>query len=260
MLDLPVPSLIGVVHLSALPGSPLATLDMNEIVGRALADARNLKEAGFDAAIVENFGDAPYTASKIGPASTAAMAVVAQAIRLETGLVIGINALRNDAGAALGIAAAAQACFVRVNVHTGVYATDQGIISGRAGKSLRYRKLLNRRIAIFADVHVKHATPLGQPDIDQAARETAYRGLADALIVTGSATGGAVDPDDLVKVRNAVPDRRLFIGSGATSETIAQLLPLSDGVIVGTGIKQCGQTGNPIDAHLARAFVKAARP
>ncbi|MCO6437717.1 MAG: BtpA/SgcQ family protein [Phycisphaerae bacterium] len=258
MLDFPSPALIGVIHLPGLPGSPLHTLSMEEILNRAVSDARTLKGAGFDAAIVENFGDAPFPKDNVSPASVAAMAIVADHVRRESGLRIGINALRNDAVAALGIAAAAGAGFIRVNIHTGVYATDQGLIEGRADETLRYRRLLGRRVAILADVHVKHATPLGHADIAAAARDTAYRGLADGLIVTGPATGSAVDFDDLTNVRHAVPDRRIFVGSGATADTVASLLNLANGVIVGTGIKPGGDPAAPIDAALATSFAHAA--
>lgn len=259
MLDLPVPALIGVVHLPALPGSPLHQLSMDEILERAVADAQVLCEAGFDAVIVENFGDVPFAAGRLPPASASAMAVIADHVRRACNVVVGINALRNDALAALGIAAAAGAAFIRVNVHIGVYATDQGMIEGRADETLRYRRQLGHRIAIVADVHVKHATPISQPDLTAAARETAYRGLADGLIITGPATGEPVNPDHLRRVRATVPDRRLFVGSGATAGTISSLLTLADGVIVGTGIKQGAQAANPVDARLAKEFAAAAR-
>ena len=260
MIDLPRPALIGVLHLKALPGSPGHMLSMEEILERALDDARALEEAGFDAAVVENYGDAPFPADSLSPASVAAMAVVADRVRRECSLRVGVNALRNDARAALGIASAVGASFVRVNVHTGVYATDQGFIEGRADETLRYRRLLSQRVAILADVHVKHAVPISQPDIARAARETAYRGMADGLIVTGPATGEPVDIDELRRVREAVPDRRLFVGSGATAETVQALLSVADGIIVGTAIKPNRDPSYPVDVRLARALVRAARP
>ncbi len=258
MIDLPSPALIGVVHLSPLPGSPCFTLSMDEIIGRALRDARTLQDAGFSAAIIENFGDAPFHPDHLPSETIAAMAVVADRIHQASSLRLGINALRNDARAALAIAATTGASFIRVNVHTGVYATDQGIIEGRAHETLRHRKQLGQRIAVLADVHVKHAAPMGEPDIARAAEDTAYRGLADGLIVTGGATGEAVSTDDLRRVREAVPDRRLFVGSGATAANIGELLGLANGVIVGSGIKCGGDPSQPIDAELACAFVRAA--
>lgn len=259
MLDLPTPALIGVIHLPALPGAPRHQLSMDEIVERAVADARVLKRAGFDAAIVENFGDIPFPHAALPPATVAAMAVAAEHVRREAALPLGINALRNDAASALGIAAASGAKFIRVNVHTGVYAADQGIIQGRADETLRYRKQLGLRIAILADVNVKHARPLSEPDIARAAKDTAYRGLADGLIVTGAATGEAADLEQLRSVREAVPDRRLFVGSGATADSVGEILRIASGVIVGTSIKKGRDTANSIDADLATRFVRAAR-
>jgi len=259
MIDLPTPALIGVLHLPALPGSAQHLLSMEEIIDRAIGEARTLRDAGFDALIVENFGDVPFSAANVPPASIAGMALAADRVRREVSLPIGVNALRNDALAALGIAAATGASFIRVNVHTGVYATDQGVLEGRAHETLEYRKLLGKRIAILADVNVKHAVPLSEADPGRAARDTAYRGLADGLIVTGAATGEAADFEVIRRVREAVPDRRVFVGSGATVQTVAELLRMASGVIVGTGIKVGGRTANPVDAGLAREFVRAAR-
>lgn len=260
MIDLPTPALIGVVHLHALPGSPQHILPMTEIVDRAVSDAQTLAKAGFDALIVENFSDAPFPPESLPPASVAGMAVAADHVRRATGLPIGINALRNDALAALGIASTAGATFIRVNVHTGVSATDQGMLDGRAHDTLAYRKQLGLPIAILADVHVKHAVPVSEPDIARAAQDMAYRGLADGLIVTGPSTGEPASLDDLRRVARAVPDRRLFVGSGATPETVAELLTVAGGVIVGTGIKHGGVTTNPVDSQRATAFIRAARP
>lgn len=258
MIDLPSPALIGVIHLPPLPGSARHTLEMAEILVRARNDAEALKSAGFDAVIVENFGDAPFSPSSLSSASIAAMAIVARQTRQCCGLPIGINALRNDSIAALGIASASGASFVRVNIHTGVYATDQGMIEGRADETLRYRKLLGLRVAILADVHVKHATPISEPDIARAAKDTAYRGCADGLIVTGPATGEPVCMEDLRRVRSAVPDRRLFVGSGVTAESVREVLTIASGVIVGTALKRGGDPAKPIDPALARAFARAA--
>lgn len=258
MIDLPNPCLIGVIHLPALPGSATHLLPMDGIIDRVLADATSLEQAGFDAAIIENFGDAPFAAEHVGPATVAAMAVAVEQVRQHSKLRIGVNVLRNDAAAALGIAAAAGGTFVRINVHTGVMATDQGMITGRAEETLRYRKLLGKRIAILADVHVKHATPVSQPDLAAAARETAYRGHADALIVTGPATGTPPATEDLDTVRAAVPDRRVLVGSGATAATAAALLAACSGIIVGTGLKPGQDAAAPIDPQLAMTFAQAA--
>ncbi|MCP4245689.1 MAG: BtpA/SgcQ family protein [bacterium] len=258
MQDFPRPLLIGMIHLPPLPGSAQHRLKLDQLVKRAVTDAEALARAGFGALMIENFGDVPFSTARLEPAAVAAMGIIAVEVRRSAKLPVGINALRNDARSALGIAVAAEAAFVRINVHTGVAATDQGIIEGQATETLNYRQRLGADVAIFADVHVKHAVPLNQPDIALAAEETAYRGLADGIIVTGQTTGRAADLADLKRVRQAVPDRLVLVGSGANVDTIADLLAVADGAIVGTSLKPGGRVEEPIDPHLAKAFVEAA--
>ncbi len=254
------PLLIGMVHLPPLPGSPGCTDGaLAPVIEQALTDARTLAQAGFRAIIVENFGDAPFTAGDLPPITVAAMAVAIHEIRQATDLTVGVNCLRNDAHSALGIAAACDAHFIRVNVHTGLAATDQGMITGQAYATLRERQALCPHVAIFADVHVKHAAPVNQPDIALAAEETAYRGRADAIIVSGATTGRPADPEALARVKQAVPDKLVLVGSGAQADSIADILAIADGAIVGTALKPDGDIRRPIDAARAAAFIQAAR-
>ncbi len=245
------------IHLPALPGSPSHHLPMGEIIERAISDAQILRSAGFRAVMIENYGDIPFTPDEIDPATASALAIVAAAVKADGNLLVGVNALRNDARSALGVAAASGADFIRVNVHIGAAVTDQGILEGKADRTLRYRKLLGGGMAIFADVHVKHASPLGESDIARAAEETAYRGMADGLIVSGTGTGQPADLEHLQRVREAVPDRPLLVGSGASKDTIAGILDVADGAIVGTSIKTDGRTAAPVDPHRADAFMRA---
>lgn len=263
---LPRPLLLGVVHLSPLPGSPgYAGASMDDLAARAAADAETLAAAGFHGFIVENFGDAPFFASRVPAVTVAAMTAVLTTLRAAlprpAGLLVGVNVLRNDAEAALAVARATGAAFIRVNVHVGAAVTDQGVVTGRAAQTMRARAAWGGGVGVLADVDVKHASPLGARfDLGEAARETAYRGRADGLIVSGVATGGAVSLADLDVVRRAVPDRPLLVGSGATSESVESLLAHgADGVIVGTATKVDGDVTAPVDAVRARAFVEAAQ-
>lgn len=252
--------LVGVLHLPALPGAPGNCLGMAAILDRVVGEARQLMGAGFDALIVENFGDVPFYGERVPPETVAAMTrIVAEVIRAAPKAAIGVNVLRNDAAAAIAIAAATGAAFVRMNVHTGVYATDQGLLSGRAAETLRLRRSLACDALILADVHVKHAQPIGQPDLAQAAKETAYRGLADGLIVTGTATGAATSFEDVRTVKRAVPDRPVLIGSGVTAATVPQALAVADGIIIGSDLRRDGQAGAPLDPRRVKALAKATR-
>jgi hypothetical protein len=169
--------------------------------------------------------------------------------------------LRNDAAAALSIAAAVGLDAIRVNVHAGAMVTDQGIVTGRAHETLRERARLGAPVLLLADVLVKHARPLGAtlPDAADVARETAHRAGADGLIVSGAATGRPVDLARLREVREAVPDVPLLLGSGVTHDTVAALLDSADGVIVGSALKEGGVVSAPVAIERVRALVESAR-
>ena len=181
--------LIGVVHLWPLPGSPRWRGDVESLVEFAVNDARAYERGGAHALFVENFGDVPFTKGTVAPETLAAMTAAGRAIRQAVRLPIGFNVLRNDACAALALCAICGGTFIRVNVHTGAMLTDQGLIEGNAYGTLRYRQRICPSAQIFADVHVKHAVPLGNWTIEDAARDTVERGLADALIVSAQALG-----------------------------------------------------------------------
>jgi uncharacterized protein len=252
-------AVIGMVHLRALPGSPRWDGDMPALVRAALDDARNLAEGGADALLVENHGDVPFTARRVDVATVAGMAVTIAEIRRALPLPVGVNVLKNDVRSALAVAATTGARFVRVNVHVGAVAGDQGIIESDAHDTLRYRRLLGLEIGILADVQAKHGLPLVPMPLEQEARDCYARGLADALVVSGVATGEPTPMADLKRVRGAVPEAPLLVGSGASPETVAELLSVADAVIVGTSIKRDGRLANPVDVERVRRLVAAAR-
>ena len=253
-------TLIGMVHLPPLPGSPRWDGSMARIVAAAIADARALVDGGIDALLVENFGDAPFTPGRVEPATVAAVSVIAAEVRRELPRTpLGVNVLKNDARAALAVAAAVGAEFIRVNVHAGAVLADQGIVHSDAYGTLRDRRLLGVDVAIFADVGGKHAVPLGPVDLDQMARDLVHRGLADALVVSGAATGHAPSLGDVKRVRGAVADVPILIGSGVTADSVGELLSVADGVIVGTSVKENGDVRLPVERARVEKLVAAAR-
>ena len=251
--------LIGVVHLQPLPGSPRWKGNLDRIIKHAVADARAYEKGGAHAIFIENFGDVPFTKHSVGPETVASMAAVGRAVREAVSLPIGFNVLRNDARAALALCAACGGSFIRVNVHCGAMLTDQGLIEGNAHDTLRYRQAICPSAQIFADVHVKHAVPLGDQALEDAAHDTLERGLADALIISGTGTGRAADPDDVQRVHAACPSARLLLGSGVTSENAHQFLPYADGFIVASSLKVGGRLSNPVDAKRVAALARAMK-
>ncbi len=247
-------AVFGMVHLGPLPGAP-AFASLDEVIEAALRDARAIAAGGCDGFVVENFGDRPFARGRVEAETVAAMTRVIAEVAHSVRLPFGVNVLRNDALSSLAIAAATGATFIRVNIHTGAMLTDQGIIEGDAYATLRKRAAIAPQVLIFADHLVKHATPLGEFDPVQSAKDLRLRGLADALIVSGAETGAPVDPSRLELLREAV-DAPLLLGSGLTVDNAASL-DEADGAIVGTSIKRDGRVDAPVDPARVEAVVRA---
>jgi membrane complex biogenesis BtpA family protein len=189
-------------------------------------------------------------------------AMTAVAIRVRDAcprLALGVNVLRNDAAGALAIAAVVGATFIRVNVHSGARVTDQGVIEGEAGRTLRTRRALSATsIEVWADVDVKHSAPLGVRSVADEARDATDRGLAAAVLVTGEGTGRPVDREKLRAVRAAVAVP-VYVASGALPELLSSLADVSDGVIVGSALRVNGRAGGRVDPTRAASFARAFR-
>ncbi len=249
--------LYGVIHLAALPGTPGSQLSLDRIERDALADASAYASAGFTGLVVENFGDVPFRAERVGPDTVAAMTRLTRTIRLaQPDLALGVNVLRNDGEAALAVAAACEADFIRVNVLSGVSHTDQGTITGRAADILRLRRSLDSAVRIFADVDVKHAVMAAHTDPIHQAEDIAERAGADALIISGRATGEAPDADLAARLSARFPKLPILIGSGLDLDSAPALLANAAGAIVGSSLKVGRKTRNPVDPAAAAALAE----
>lgn len=251
--------IIGVVHLLPLPTSPRWGGSLKAVIDRAEQEAAALAAGGVDGIIVENFFDAPFAKDHVDPVVVSAMSLIVQRVMNLVPLPVGINVLRNDATSAMAIATCVGAQFIRVNVLTGVMATDQGLIEGQAHDLLRYRRELGSEVQILADVLVKHARPLGSPNLTTAVQETIERGLADGIILSGWATGNPPSYEDLELAMNAAKGVPVFIGSGASWENIPQLIQSANGVIVASSLKRAGQIDQRVDPILVSRFVESMR-
>ena len=251
--------IVGVVHLLPLPTSPRWGGSLKAVIDRAEQEAAALASGGVNGIIVENFFDAPFTKGQVDPAVVSAMSLIVQRLMNLVTLPVGINVLRNDTQSAMAIATCVNAHFIRVNVLTGVMATDQGLIEGQAHQLLRYRRELGSDVKILADVLVKHARPLGSPNLTTAVQETIERGLADGVILSGWATGSPPSLEDLELASAAANGTPVFIGSGASWENISTLMQAADGVIVSSSLKRHGRIEQPIDPIRVSQFVEATR-
>jgi membrane complex biogenesis BtpA family protein len=225
---------------------------MASVLERALLDAQALVQCGYEAVIVENFGDLPFHRDRIPALSVAAMARIAGSIReRHPALLLGLNCLRNDAASAVAIAAAVEADFVRVNLHCGAAWSDQGLLQGDAAETLRARAAIRPQLMILADLRVKHAAPVAQRPLVEEALELRERGLADVLLMTGPATGSPANMDEFDELRAAADDIPLWVASGVDVGSAAAWSERADGAIVGSALMQEGHCGRPIDPRRA---------
>jgi membrane complex biogenesis BtpA family protein len=249
---------IGMLHLPPLAGAPLSKLHLHEIRNAILRDTETLAAGGVHGLMMENFGDVPFYPGSVPPHVVAQMTALACAVRATTDLPLGINVLRNDGRAALAIAHAAGADFIRVNVLCGARVADQGLIQGIAHDLLRDQVLLGATsVKIFADVDVKHSAALAERPLEDEVADVVERGRADAVVVSGAGTGKATDPAKAERVKRAAPETPVFIGSGITPETIAQFRDSADGFIVGTALKENGFATNPVELTRVQALLTA---
>lgn len=250
--------LIACIHLLPLPGAPLYDGDLSRVYEQALHEADIFVKNGVNAIIIENFRDKPFYPTKVPVETVAALSAVGRELVNKVSIPVGINVLRNDAEAAIAIATAIRAQFIRVNTHMGAVVSEQGIIQGLSHQSLRLRSNLKSDVSIFADVGVKHAAPLADRGLGIEAKDLQNRGLVDALIVSGTLTGEETSIADveIVKENSQLP---ILIGSGATSENIRKSIHLVDGYIVGSYFKEDGIGNNFVDEQRVRNFVDSMK-
>ena len=228
---------IGMLHLPPLPGSPGQRSEMEEIREWMLRDADALVSGGVDGLMLENFGDTPFYPGHVPAHTVAAMAVLARDVKARFAVPLGINVLRNDGVSALGIAAAAGAAYIRINVFTGARLTDQGIVQAEAHEVMRLRALLAAPVQVFADVAVKHSAPLGPRNLEDEIEDTIHRAHADAIIVSGAGTGKQTSLDDLRCARAAAGGTPILVGSGADTAGLRGSAGLRGRVDRGHGVQ-----------------------
>ena len=251
-------ALIGVIHAGALPGTPASSLTVREIAGAAAAEAEIYAAAGFHGLVLENTHDRPYLkGAAVGPEIVAAMSVMGDAIRRASALPFGVQVLAGANRAAVAVAHACGASFVRAEGFVFAHVADEGIIESSAGDLLRYRRAIGaENVLVFADIKKKHSAHAITADVDIA--ETARAAeffTVDGVIVSGTATGAPCDAEEVNAVSAAVSVPTL-IGSGITPENIS-LYPSADAFIVGSSVKRGGHWSGVLDPARTRAVVDA---
>lgn len=248
-------AVIGMVHLPPLPGAPLWKGEsLDEILDFALKDAASLAAGGAHALIVENQNDQPFLTGPVSPQTVAVMTVLAHEIKKAVTLPVGINVLFNDWQSELAIAAAVKAEFIRVEVLVDSCWSDMGFIPASAPDLLRMRESLPVKIKLLADIQGKYTSPCVPKSLVDSAADAEVRGLADAIIVTGSGTGHSAPLENIQRVKEKV-HIPVLAGSGITAENVAEVFAVADGAIIGSYFKKDGRLQNPVDAERVKKLV-----
>lgn len=260
------PVIIGAVHLPPLPGYPEFP-GFDTAIVNAIADAQALEAGGASAIIFENNYDIPHTSS-VQPEVVAAMTRVGLELTKQCKIPVGISVLWNDYRSALGIAKALNLSFIRIPVFVDTVKISYGVMSGDPADVLKIREALGaEEVALFTDIHVKHAELLGSESIEVTAQAAIDNG-SDALIVTGKWTGDAPVMEELKTLRANVGGFPILCGSGVDEHNVSNLFEYANGAIVSTSLKEglidTGQVNlKPYDDRISeaktRALVEAAR-
>ena len=249
--------MIGMIHLGALPGSPGNKLDVESLEASSLQDLMVLEKSGFDAAIVENISDEPFIVDSMELETFSAYVAILRTITKKAKIDIGVSVQMNLWREMLAASTATGASFVRISAFTEERICAEGRIGPVAADALRYRRAINSKVRIAADVQVKHSFPIISEEHSDYFAQMADR-FADYVIVTSSSTGKAVDIEYLSRMRKILK-KPVWVGSGVSEDNIRDILRVADGAIVGTSIKKDGLTANPVDMDRASRIVKAAK-
>ncbi len=249
-------TIIGMIHVDALPGTPRFNGSISEIIARAREEALLYKEAGIDMLAIENMHDIPFLNKNVGPEIVASMAVIGYELKQATGLRCGLQILAAANKEALAAAQAAGLDFVRVEGFVFAHVADEGLIDGCAGEIIRYRRQIGAEdILVLTDIKKKHSSHAITADVDIV--ETAHAAeffLSDGVIVTGVATGTEASLEELQQVKEAV-DIPVLVGSGVNTNNVDRYLAIADALIVGSYFKQDGHWSKGVDIGRVRSFM-----
>lgn len=251
-------ALIGMVHLQALPGTAAYGGSIQAIVDAALRDAATLKEAGFDAILIENMHDLPYLNREVGHEISSAMALAGYLIKRAFNLPTGMQILAGANQAAIAASNTAGIDFIRAEGFVFGHLADEGWMDSDAGPLLRFRKQIGaEHIAIFADIKKKHSAHALTADLSlQETAEAAIFFKADGLVITGSSTGKPASVQELESLQQL--DAPIIVGSGINETNCKSYQALSQAMIVGSSLKKDGRWQNAVDyeraARLAAVF------
>lgn len=239
----------GVIHLPPF-GAGKTEIDQLE---RWLLEQMALHvEGGFSSMMIQD----QTPGERAGLKTVAVLAALGRAVkRTFPKLSLGIILEANDPAAALHVANACGADFVRQKVFIGAMVKAGGLVTGCAGEAWKARQELDRPVRILTDIYDRTGVPLGPLPVEIAAGQALKYG-SDGLILTGKDFSETVDMASRVKKR--FPTAPVYLGGGITEANAAEALEHSDGMIVSSCLMKAGKE-NEWDGEKIRRFMGIVR-
>ncbi|XP_045463411.1 uncharacterized protein F13E9.13, mitochondrial [Harmonia axyridis] len=252
-------SLIAMVHVDSLPGTPRHRLSIQKLVEKACKETEVYIRNGVDGILIENMHDVPYIQRKdFQPETVACLSRVCTEIKkiIPHNLPCGIQVLAGGNKEALAIAKACSMNFIRAEGFVFGHIADEGYIDANAGEVMRYRKYIEAEdVQVFTDIKKKHSSHAVTADVSLV--ETAKAAeffLSDGVILTGSSTGSPADTNDLQELRRHL-NLPILVGSGVTATNLKSYKE-ADAFIVGSHFKRDGIWYNELHEERIKRFME----
>ncbi len=253
---LPPYGVAAVVGLLALPGTSQNVYPMRKIIEVAVDEAKRYYAAGIRNILVQNVNDVPMKVN-VGYETVASITAAAYAVReaLPDDCIMGVSVLRDNGKALVAAANAVEADYVRPKCYVGTVISMSGLHDGIMDDVLEMRYNLKCNTAIWADVHDRSTTPLGDVTLVDAVMQAVSMGLADAVNIAGKSFDDSMKQIDAVK--KAVPSVYVNLGGGANTKNLDTVYKYADGIFVASCLKDTGNMTGKVDDARVKEFMDA---
>ena len=234
-------TIVGMLHLSPLPGTPLYRQDYQQNLDRAVAGAVALAAGGAQGCLVQTVDGAYSTQDHADPVRVSAVSNIVRAVRSEVpaDFHVGLQIMRNAIKASLAVAICSGASFIRAGALVGVTLSDDGFVHADPHSVLQYRKQIAAEdVAIIAEIDSMHFKWWGE---SKTSGEVAV--LASAVGANAVSLG---HPDEramtamIADVGQKSPATPIFLAGYTNHANAGRLMRDAAGAFVGTCFEEGG--------------------
>lgn len=253
-------SIIGMVHLGAMPGTPFFEEgSYEETFEQAVRDAKALDEGGATGCLVQTVERVYPTNDEADYARVVGVAHIVRAIAKETrpDFQIGVQIMTNALQASAAIAKVSGGSFLRCFALVGQSLSPWGMIEAKPIEFLRYRQSIGAtQIKLIAEVDGMHFKWHGEEKSVAAIAQTAVNAGADAVEVANA--DEEINLKQVHDIKTSLPNLPVILGGYTNHENVARRLAKADGAFVGSAFEPAGW-GTSIDAQAVRDYMEIVR-